>query len=67
MLMTRAINPMVVRVSHGAIAMNTSSSSNKIHSPDNVDNAQLRVSVAQLKRTVESQADNTKRLRKTVY
>ena len=66
--MTRAIDPTVVRASHYAIETNTSSSNNNnIHLPISADNAQLRASVAQLKRTVESQADNTKRLRKTVF
>ena len=66
--MTRDIDPTVVRASHGAIEINTSSSSSSnIHLLMSADNAQLRASVAQLKRTVESQADNTKRLRKTVF
>ena len=61
--MTRGIDPTVVSASHGTIETNTSSN---IHSPDNGDNAQLRASVAQLKRTVESQADIIKSLRETV-
>ena len=69
--MTRAIDPTVVRASHYAMEINTSSSSSSsssnIHLLMSADNAQLRASVAQLKRTVESQADNTKRLRKTVF
>ena len=66
-LRTRAINPTVVRASRGAMESNTTTTSNNIHLPENVDNAQLRASVGQLKRTVESQADNVNSLRKTVY
>ena len=65
--MTRGVDPTVVRASHGAIETNTSSSSNNIHLPVSADNDQLRASVGQLKRTVESQADNVNSLRKTVY